>query len=268
MRHKLISRLGSGALVLSGALIFLLLTVPLVVLTGQAVVSHGWEGLPQAGVTEAVVLSIVTTFITALLTLLLGTPLAYMLARRRFRFKSVVSLAIELPIVLPPAVAGLALLVTFGRRGAFGPALALVGIQLPFTTAAIVMAQTFVSAPFFIRAAQVGFENVPGELEDAARVDGASGLRLFRSITLPLAARALAAGLALSWARALGEFGATILFAGNIQGKRQTMPLLVYNLFESDVNAAVWAGVLMIGMALTALIISRLLTPRAEVDDP
>lgn len=159
--------------------------------------------------------------------------------------------------MLPPAVAGLALLTTFGRRGFLGPILGSLGISLPFTTAAVVFAQTFVSAPFYIRAAQVGFQAVPREIEDAARVDGASGLILFRYVTLPLSRRSLAAGLVLSWARALGEFGATILFAGSLQGRTQTMPLLIYNVLERDINASIWTGVILVGLALVALVISQ-----------
>jgi molybdate transport system permease protein len=171
---------------------------------------------------------------------------------------------VELPVVLPPAVAGLALLLAFGRRGFFGPALSMIAVSLPFTTAAVVMAQAFVSAPFFIRAAQVGFADVPKEIEDAARVDGAGGWRLFRLITLPLARRALAAGLVLSWARALGEFGATILFAGSLQGRTQTMPLLIYNALERDIDAAIWTGVLLVLLALAALVASHLLAQRGD----
>src|SRR6185295_7971831 len=126
----------------------------------------------------AIRLSLLTTFFTTLLTLLFGTPLAYIFARRHFRFKRLLVVLAELPVVLPPAVAGLALLITFGRRGLFGPALELFGITLPFTTTAVVLAQTFVAAPFYIRAAQVGFQSVPDEIEDAARVDGAGGAAL------------------------------------------------------------------------------------------
>ncbi len=150
------------------------------------------------------------------------------------------------------------------RRGLFGPLLDSVGITLPFTTAAVVVAQTFVSAPFFIRAAQVGFAAVPREIEDAARVDGASSLMLFRRITLPLSATGLAAGLTLSWARAIGEFGATILFAGSIIGRTQTMTLLVYNVLESNLDAAIWASVILLGLAFVALLLSQWLTRRAE----
>jgi molybdate transport system permease protein len=216
------------------------------------------------GVAGALLLSVVTTAFTALLTVIFGTPLAYVFARWKFPFKRLLNLLVELPIVLPPAVAGLALLTTFGRRGVFGSILTTLGVSLPFTTAAVVLAQTFVSAPFFIRAAQVGFQSIPRELEDAARVDGAAGWTLFRLITLPLSSRTLAAGLVLGWARALGEFGATILFAGSLQGRTQTMPLLIYNVLERDIDAAIWAGLILVILALITLSISHWLSRKTN----
>lgn len=254
---QLWTRLGQCGLIVLSGLLLLLLALPLLALLVRAVQTQAWQQTPEAGVSVAVGLSLITTVITALLTLLLGTPLAYVLARRDFPLKRWIGVLVELPVVLPPAVAGLALLVAFGRRGLLGPALDGLGISLPFTTAAVVLAQTFVSAPFYVRAAQVGFQSVDREIEDAGRVDGAGGLTLFRLVTLPLAGRALGAGLALSWARALGEFGATILFAGSLQGRTQTMPLLVYNILERDINAAIWTGLLLIGLALAALLIAR-----------
>lgn len=233
----------------------LFLGVPIVVISFRGLAAAG----TMSGVVEALTLSILTTALTALLTILFGTPLAYMLARWKIPFRRTLNLLVELPIVLPPAVAGLALLATFGRRGVFGPLLSTLGISLPFTTAAVVMAQFFVSAPFYIRAAHVGFQEVSREIEDAARVDGAGSLALFFRVTLPLASRALAAGLILSWARALGEFGATILFAGSLQGRTQTMPLLIYNILERDLDAALWAGFLLIIIAVAALLLSQML---------
>lgn len=254
------NHLRRSALLAAAGILLLLLTLPLLALVLRSLQTRAWQETGDAGVPEALALSLLTTTITALLVLLTGTPLAYLLARRQFRFKRLVTVLVELPVVLPPAVAGLGLLIAFGRRGIFGPALESVGISLPFTTAAVVLAQTFVAAPFYIRAAQVGFQQVEMEIEDAARVDGAGGWTLFWFITLPLARRALAAGLALSWARALGEFGATILFAGSLQGRTQTMPLLVYNVLERNINAAIWTGLLLIVLALAALLLARWLS--------
>ncbi len=240
------------------AFAFLLLATPIFVLIGSGLRSRAWEGLPDSStILAAALLSFASTLAVVCLAAALGTPLAYVLSRYEFRGKRLISLFIELPIVMPPAVAGLALLLTFGRRGAVGAWLAEAGIIIPFSILAVVIAQFFISAPFYIRSAQVGFSGISPEIEDAARVDGAFGWLMFWYITLPIAWRALVSGMILTWARALGEFGATILFAGNLQGKTQTMPLLVYSVFERDINAAIWTGVILIVLALCALFMSQ-----------
>ena len=228
--------------------------------------THGWEGLPDSGVAQALLLTLFTTALSSIATISFGTPLAFVLARWRFAGRRLLIVLAELPIVLPPTVAGLALLITLGRRGWFGPLLDTLGVTLPFTTAAVVIAQTFVSAPFYIRAAMIGFAAVPPEIEDAARVDGAADIALFRRITLPLAGSALAAGLTLSWARAVGEFGATILFAGSMLGRTQTMTLLVYGVLESNLDAALWASLILLALAFVALLLSQWLTRHAEAN--
>jgi len=249
------------------ALFFLL--IPIATLIIRALTIMDLQGVSLGSVGTAIALSITTTAASALLTILGGTPLAYVLARRRFRARQALIVIVEWPIVLPPAVAGLALLLTFGRLGLFGPLLGAIGVALPFSTAAVIIAQLFVSAPFYVRSALVGFQNVPRAIEDAARVDGAAGWTLFSTITLPLSLRSLLSGLTLSWMRALGEFGATILFAGNLSGQTQTMPLLVYTLFEQDLDAAILAGVILAGIALLALIGSHWLTRSLDIDsDP
>ncbi|MBL8130820.1 MAG: molybdate ABC transporter permease subunit, partial [Anaerolineae bacterium] len=245
---------------LLGGIGLLFLTLPIAALLFRALADAPLLGVSGAPIADALMLSAVTTAAAALVTICFGTPLAYLFARRQFRFQRLLNVLIELPIVLPPAVAGLALLITFGRRGLLGPTLDALDIALPFSTAAVVMAQVFVAAPFYVRSAQVGFRGVPREIEEAARVDGAGGWRLFWSITLPLSRRALAAGLILSWARALGEFGATILFAGSLQGRTQTMPLLIYNVIERDLDAALWTGLILIALALVALLIAQRLS--------
>jgi molybdate transport system permease protein len=240
------------------AFAFLLLAAPVFVLLLNGVSSRAWIGLPDSGtIFSAATLSFASTFAVVCLAAVLGTPLAYVLSRYEFSGKRLISLFIELPIVMPPAVAGLALLLTFGRRGAIGSILAEAGIIIPFSILAVILAQFFISAPFYIRSAQVGFSSIAAEIEDAARVDGAHGWLMFWYITLPIAWRALISGMILSWARALGEFGATILFAGNLQGKTQTMPLLVYSIFERDINAAIWTGLILIVLALIALSLSQ-----------
>lgn len=255
----------AAVMLVSSVIALLFLGFPQFALIIRAVQTRGWEGLPNSGIGEAIWLSLWTTFWSSLITVLFGTPLAFVLARWRFFGRRLLTVIVELPIVLPPTVAGLALLVALGRRGALGPALSAVGLTLPFTTLAVIFAQTFVSAPFYIRAAQVGFSAIPREIEDAARVDGASGLTLLRHIILPLSGTALAAGLTLSWARALGEFGATILFAGSIAGRTQTLTLFIYNILESNIDAAIWTSLILLGLALIALIASQWLS-RHEVD--
>ncbi|MCE2471542.1 MAG: ABC transporter permease [Anaerolineae bacterium] len=240
------------------AFAFLLLALPVAVLMARGVSSRAWEGLPNSStILSATLLSFASTFAVVCLAAVLGTPLAYALSRYRFRGKRFVSLFIELPIVMPPAVAGLALLLTFGRTGFIGSLLADSGVIIPFSILAVIIAQFFISAPFYIRSAQVGFSSIANEIEDAARVDGAHGWLMFWYITLPIAWRALISGMILSWARALGEFGATILFAGNLQGKTQTMPLLVYSIFERDIDAAIWTGLVLIVLAMIALFLSQ-----------
>jgi molybdate transport system permease protein len=237
----------------------LFLGLPVTLLVGRAVLGGSLTAALGSGpVVDALVLSLVTTAISLTLTIALATPLAHVLARRRFRGASVVETIVDLPIVLPPSVAGLALLLALGRRGLIGGPLASLGIEFPFTTAAVVVAQMFVSAPFFIRAARAGFVGVDRDYEDAARVDGASERQLTWAITLPLAAPALASGIVMTWARALGEFGATIMFAGNFEGRTQTLPLVVYGDFQSgDVDSSIAAAAILILAAFAVLIAVR-----------
>jgi molybdate transport system permease protein len=211
-------------------------------------------------VLTALGLSLLTTAISLVLTVAIGLPLAYVLARRTFRGSTLLETVIDLPIVLPPSVAGLALLLLLGRRGVAGDALHALGIEIPFTTVAVILAQTFVSAPFFIRSARAGIAAVDRDLEDAARVDGASERRLFTAVTMPLAGAALAAGVVMSWARSLGEFGATIMFAGNLEGRTQTLPLVVYSEFQGgDLDASIAAAAILVLAAFGVLVAVRLL---------
>ncbi|MBM4426846.1 MAG: molybdate ABC transporter permease subunit [Chloroflexi bacterium] len=206
---------------------------------------------------SALKLSIVTSTVTTICTIILGTPLAYILASWNLKFKSWVELLIDLPIVLPPSVAGLALLITFGRRGLLGSTLSILGISLPFTTAAVVIAQMFVAAPLYIRSARIGFKGVDKQLEEAANVEGANRWQLFREVLLPLTSRALLNGAILTWTRALGEFGATILFAGNLEGVTQTMPMAIYLGFETDRGVALALSVVLIVVSTILLGITR-----------
>ncbi len=226
---------------------------------GRAVVSGSFAtALASTSVLTALWLSLATTAVSLVLTVSLGLPLAFVLARRRFRGKGLLEAIVDLPIVLPPSVAGLALLLVFGRRGVLATPLDVLGWSIPFTIVGVVLAQTFVSAPFFIRAARTGIAGVDRDLEDAARVDGATERQLFRSVTVPLAASALAAGLVMSWARSLGEFGATIMFAGNVEGRTQTLPLVVYAEFQGgDLDRSVAAAAILVVAALGVLLAVR-----------
>ena len=237
----------------------LFLGLPVLTLVVRAVVDGSLAvAIASPAVLDALYLSLVTTAISLAITVVLGLPLAFMLARRRFRGKGIVETFVDLPIVLPPSVAGLALLLVFGRRGLLSAPFELLGISVPFTTIAVILAMTFVSAPFFIRSARTGIAGVDRDLEDAARVDGASERQLFRSITMPLAGTALAAGLVMTWARSLGEFGATIMFAGNVQGRTQTLPLVVYSEFQSGgLDSSIAAAAILVLAAFGVLLAVR-----------
>jgi molybdate transport system permease protein len=237
-----------------------LVVLPIVALVWRTIRNQAWEMAGEGEILQALFLSLMTTAVALLAIILLGTPLAYLLARRNFAGKGLLNTLVELPIVLPPAVAGLALLLTFGRRGILGGVLDSAGIRLAFTTTAVIIAQTFIALPFYTRAAQIGFSSIDPQVEDSARVDGAAGWQVFFHITLPLASRSLVTGGLLSWARALGEFGATIVFAGSLAGETRTMPLLVYYMLERDLNAAIWTGLILVGLALAIVGITRWLS--------
>lgn len=252
---------GGRWLYLVGGFVGLCLGLPVAVLVVRAVLEGTLvTAANDPVVIDALVLSLETTAISLLISVVFGLPLGYLLARRQFRGQGLLEVVVDLPIVLPPSVAGLALLLTLGREGLVGKPLSAFGIELPFTTAAVILAQAFVSAPFFIRSARLGFASVDRHLEDAARMDGASEWQLLRSITVPLASSALAAGIVMCWARALGEFGATIMFAGNVQGKTQTLPLVVYSLFQGgDLDGSIAAAAILVLAAAGVLVAVRVL---------
>lgn len=244
-----------AALGLLAGVVLVFLLLPVVALLWRALAGGALaSALAQPVILDALALSLTTTAVSLMLAVALGTPLAFLLARRRFRGAGIVEAIVDLPIVLPPAVAGLALLLAFGRRGVVGGPLEALGITIPFTTVAVVLAQVFVAAPFYIRSARAGFASVDRDLEDAARVDGADEPSVVLHVTVPLAAPALAAGLVMTWARALGEFGATILFAGNVAGRTQTLPLVVYSEFQSSLDASLVAAAILVLAALGVLV--------------
>jgi molybdate transport system permease protein len=248
----------------AGAALLLFLALPVLALFVTTGPRALLAGLGQPLVGPALWLSLRTTAISLALIVLLGTPLAYWLARAESRVAGAVAALCRLPIVIPPAVAGIALLRAFGRRGLFGAGLHTAGVDVSFTEAAVVLAQLFVSAPFFIEAGTAAFGGIDPRLPAVARTLGASPARLFFRIALPLARRGLVAGAAMAWARALGEFGATLMFAGNLSGRTQTLPLAIYTALESDIDAAQALAVLLVlvAFALLALLRGRDLVPR------
>jgi molybdate transport system permease protein len=244
-------------LVVAAVPLTLFLLLPMVALLLRAAPGTMLESVATPTVQRAIRLSLTTSALSTGLTLLTGTPVAYLLARRRFRGRTLLETLIDLPMVLPPAVAGLALLLTFGRRGLVGAYLSDLGLDLPFTPAAVVLAQTFVAAPFYVKAAMAGFSTVERELEQAAALDGANPWQIFRFVTIPLAWSGLLGGLIMTWARALGEFGATIIFAGNFPGRTQTMPLAIYLGFELDLTVALTLAILLLVISFGVLFVVK-----------
>ena len=235
----------------------LFLILPLLALFLRISPADLWQTLNQEQVTQALSLSLFTSLTTVLVTILFGTPVAYYLSHRRYRFYRLVDTLVDLPTVLPPAVAGVALLAAFGRRGLLGGPLESLGISLPFTQAAVIMAQTFIAAPLYIKAAALGFSGVDCELRKAAALDGASRWQTFRYIIVPMSWVALLSGAVMTWARALGEFGATIIFAGNFPGRTQTMPLAIYIGFEIDLNVALTLAIILVCLAFLILVVVK-----------
>ncbi len=247
--------------------LLLFLVLPLLALLFYSSPAELRANLARPEVRQAIGLSLRTSAWATLAAVLLGLPVAYLLARREFRGRLLLDNLIDLPIVLPPAVAGLALLLVFGRRGWLGAPLDDLGVRVTFTQVAVVIAQTFIAVSLFIRAATIGFAAVEPELEDAAAIDGAGPGQVFWRISLPLARRGVLSGVALAWARALGEFGATIIFAGNFPGRTQTMPLAIYLGFELELGVAVVLSVILIGCSFVVLLLIKLILGRGDSDD-
>jgi molybdate transport system permease protein len=247
--------------------LILFIAIPLMALFLNTSPARFFENLNQTQVVKAINLSLLTSWITTSITILAGTPVAVLLAQRKFRGYHLLDSLIDLPTVLPPSVAGVALLMTFGRRGLFGQVLSEWNITIPFTMVAVVMAQTFIASPFYIKAAVVGFAAIDPELKQAAALDGANRWQTFRHVILPLSWMALLNGSVMTWARALGEFGATIIFAGNFPGRTQTMPLAIYIGFEIDLNVAVTLSIILVCFSFLTLIIVKGLLHRRLAGD-
>jgi molybdate transport system permease protein len=253
---------GLGALAAASALLPLFLGVPILVLATSLPPAALLRHLQGDVALRALGLTLRTTAVATLAVMALGTPLAYVLARRSFRGRAALDTLIDLPVTMPPVVAGVALLLAFGRRGLLGRSLEAFGLVIPFSTLAVVLAQVFIASPFYVKAARAGFAAVDPRLEEAARTLGSSPWRAFRTVTLPLAAPALVAGTVLAWSRALSEFGATMMFAGNLPGRTQTLTLAVMTAMESDVDTAVAVATLSLVLAASALLVARAVARR------
>jgi len=258
--RRLVPLLAAGA----AGLLLVLLVLPLLALFFRTPPTTLLLRMYDPLVLAALRLSLLTAAGATALVVVLGLPLAYLLATRRFRGKRLVELLVDLPMVLPPTVAGLALLLAFGRSGMAGGVLNLFGIALPFTTLGVVVAQAFMAAPFFIGPARAALAAVDVRYLDAAATLGASESYTFLRVMLPLALPSIGAGTAMACARALGEFGATITFAGNLPGVTQTMPLAVYLALQTDLEAAISLSVLLVALSVGLLAGIRLAPAAAQ----
>jgi len=250
--------LGAALAIAAAAVALTFLVLPMVAIFVRVPPGRLLHELTNPVVKDALVVSLKTSLIAQALILLLGTPLAYLLARR-FRGRSFVVTLVELPLVLPPAVAGLGLLAAFGRAGLLGSTLDAFGISIPFTQTAVTLAVAYVASPLYIRQGIAAFESVDPNVVAASRTLGAGPARTFFRVVLPLASGGLAAGEALAFARGLGEFGATIMFAGSFQGVTQTLPLAIYNEFALDFDAALAMGALLVVVSAVLLLSIKLI---------
>jgi molybdate transport system permease protein len=248
----------AGALALATAVALAFLVLPVVAIFLRVPPADLLHALGSDVARDALIVSLKTSAIAHAAVLLFGTPAAWVLARKRFRGRGLVLALVELPLVLPPAVAGIALLAAFGRAGLLGDELDALGVQIPFTQTAVVLAVAFVESPFYLRGAIAAFEAVDTSLFDAARTLGASPARVFARVGLPLAAGGLGAASALALARGLGEFGATIIFAGSLQGVTQTLPLAIYAQFDQDFDTALAISALFIVIGAVLLVALKL----------
>lgn len=220
------------------------------------------SSLADPEVIAALALSIITSVISLAIVILVGTPFAYVHCRYRYPGRMIVDTLVDLPLVLPPAVAGLALLVLYGRTGLAGHYFSLLGISFAFTTLAVIMAQIFVASPFYLRQAKSLFDQLDPSYEQVGRTLGASPVRIFLGVVLPMTASGLVSGAVMTFGRALGEFGATIMFAGNFPGITQTMPLAVYVNMAGNFNAGLTISILLVLISFAIMIAVRLLAIR------
>lgn len=261
------SRWFPALLVAALGTVLIFLTVPVVGLFVNVPPRELLASLGEEGSLQALRLSFLTTTIALAVTLLIGTPAAYLLATRSFRGRALAITLVELPLVLPPAVAGIALLAALGPNGLLGGLLQDAGLELVFETAGVVVALTFVSSPFYIRQAQAAFAAVDPTLLEASRTLGASEARTFARIAIPTARTGLYSGTALAWGRALGEFGATLVFAGSFRGTTQTAPLAIVERVGTDFTGALALSAVLVALSATVLLSVKLLSPGTPLGD-
>lgn len=258
----------SRNLVIKAILAVLLMTaisfiaLPVLALFIKSPLDTTLRSLHDPVVIDALRLSLITSTITTLVVVVMGTPIAYVSARFHYHGKELADSLIDLPVIMPPAVAGIALLMAFGRMGIVGRHLNALGISIAFTTLAVILAQTFVSSPFFIRQARTSFEDVDQAFENAARTLGASRLYTFFHVILPIAMNGLFSGAIMAFARSLGEFGATIMFAGNFQGRTQTMPLAIYTAMQGDLDVSLCIAIILVAISFVVIALVKILTRR------
>ena len=250
----------AGALAAALAVTLTFLALPLVALFVDTHPGALFDSLADSESLDALRLSLETSALALAAIVLLGTPAAYLLATRSFRGRALVVTLLELPLVLPPAVAGIALLAALGPKGILGPVLDDAGIELVLATAGVVVALTYVASPFYLRQAQAAFAAVDPTLLAASRTLGASEARAFLRVAVPLARGGLAAGAALAWGRAMGEFGATLMFAGSLRGVTQTAPLAIYDRFPTDFPAAIALSVVLLAVSAGVLLAVKVAT--------
>jgi molybdate transport system permease protein len=249
-----------GAAVAAAASVSLaFLLIPIVAIFAELSFRELVDGITSDVALDALRVTVETNLVAMLLIVLFGTPTAYLLATRRFRGRSLLVTLVEIPLVLPPAVAGIGLLAAFGRFELLGRGFHALGVDVAFTKLAVILAVTYVASPFYVRTAVAAFEAVDPDLVAASRTLGAGPARTFARIALPLASGGLGAGLALAFARGLGEFGATIMFAGSFQGVTQTLSLAVYQAFDIDFDLALAIGAMLVLVSALVLFLAKLI---------
>jgi molybdate transport system permease protein len=253
-----VSRLFPVGVALAAGITVLFLLLPIVAIFARVPPGDLLAALGQRQATDALVVSIETNLIALALIVLAGTPTAWLIATRAGRLRDLAVTLVELPLVLPPAVAGIGLLAAFGRVGLIGGHIHVVGTSLAFTKAAVIVAIAFVAGPFYIRSGIAAFEGVDPSMVQASRTLGAGPGRTFARVALPLAAGGLGAGAALAFARGIGEFGATLMFAGSLRGVTQTLPLAIYEAFDLDFDLALAISALLVAISAVILLATKL----------